>query len=717
MGFHKDKRGIIPVTATIRAEKGLPTLYINGQWSLPNLAFLNGDTISFSQPIYDSEIAHIANAGLHVYSTITRLDFEERTNLHPRHMAVLDSILDNDPQALILLRVHVGMAQREDTPSTELFQLAGQPASQEVSVASDYWLLEAKKSLANLITQIRKHPRYAGHVFGYHLEWGEWMQPLCTVGPDVGVANCRKFRTWLCAKYPDPDDFCTAWDAEYPPEEAEVPSDLPIDVGEKVIFSGLYDTRYIDYLDYIGELVSSRIEDLAETVKKASRGENLAMAFYGYYFEIFNASSGHFHFRRLLESPWLDGFVSPATYMDRWAENNPALASSGFMTAIDSVTRAGKLWIMESDQRTYINRTDHPWDHSILPPLWNLEEIYKAHKREMGWAMLHHSAMYPMDLAGLGWYDEASIWTHFALLNDVYGAYAKAQERIATFDVALVVDESAQSQTGCSLLSAKLLAALMLEMYHTGLRFAQVEMGDLERGRADDYQMYIFANPFHITEKRADAICKTLRNGHKTALFLFGFGNTDPIIVRRLTKMDIRREKGMQDLSLQLDAEHFSRDAQAQGITTGERSVVMNEDVTRLGVYSDGAVGFAQKDNGEWNCLLFGGTGLSASILQDIATACGILVCCETPDVFSGNQQMLVLSVVTPGNKTVHFPEPVDVWDYFENTWYGYTDAVTFEHLTENCCKWLFYGKRREIEDWNLPIWQEAKATGEERGK
>lgn len=715
MEFYEDKRDVLPVTATIRAEKGLPTLYINGQYSLPNLAFLNGDTISFSQPIYDSEIAHISNAGLHLYSTITRLDFEERTSLHPRHMAVLDSILDNDPQALILLRVHVGMAQREDTPSTELFQLAGQPASQEVSVASDYWLLEAKKSLANLITQIRRHPRYAGHVFGYHLEWGEWMQPLCTVGPDVGIANCRKFREWLCAKYPDPAVFRSAWGKEYSPEEAEIPADLPIDVGEKVIFSGPQDRCYVDYLDYIGELVSSRIEALAETVKEASRGENVALAFYGYYFEIFNASSGHFHFRRLLESPWLDGFVSPATYMDRWAKNNPVLSCSGFMTAIDSVTRAGKLWIMESDQRTYINRTDRPWDRSVLPPLWNLQEIRKAHRREMGWAMIHHSAMYPMDLAGLGWYDEASIWTYFTALNTVYGAYAKAQGALATFDVALVVDESAQSQTGCSLLSANLLANLMLKMYHAGLRFAQVEIGDLERGRADDYRLYIFVNPFRITEKRADVICKTLQNGHKTGLFLFGFGDTDPAIVCRLTHMDIRREKGEQDLTLQLDAARFPHDAQAQGIITGERSVVFGENITPLGVYGDGALGFAQKDTGDWNCLFFGGTGLSATILQGIAKACGILVCSETRDVFSGNQQLLVLSVVTPGDKTVHFPGTVDVWDYFENTWYESTDTVTFDNLTQTDCKWLFYGNRRDIEDWNLPLWQERKARGEER--
>ena len=715
MHTSEDNQAPTPIKAAVLMENGRPALYLDDQLYSPNLAFLNGDTLSYSQPVYDSEIAHISNAGLHLYSTITRLYFDEEEGLDPRHQAVLDSILDNDPQARILLRVHTGMGRRADTPESELFRLTGQSASDSLSLASDLWLREAAARLTELVGQIRRHPRYAGHVFGYHLECGEWMQPFFVVGPDVSAANRQKFREWLCRRYPDAYTFEQAWGVDYPPEEAEVPIDLPIDVPEKAMLGGAEDRKFTDDLDYIGELTASGIERLAMAVKQASHGENLVIAFYGYYFEIFNASSGHFHFRSLLESPWLDGFASPVTYMDRRTGELPALACSGFMTAVDTVVRAGKLWYMESDQRTFINRTDRPWDHTLLPPLWSIEEICKAHRREIGLAMIHGTALYPMDLAGLGWYDDAGIWTHFMALNRVYAAYTRAQKVPPAFDVALVIDESAQSRTGCSLLSAQLLAGMMIRLYHTGLRFAQIEIGDLERGRSDDMDMYIFVNPFGLSADRVDAVCKTLRRGHKTALFLYGFGDTDPVDVRRLTGMELVRERGVCDLSLRLASSELLGTPDWPGITIGERTVVTDSDARVLGVYADGSVGFAQQDTGEWNALFCGGAGLSVEGIRALARESGVPVCCETTDVFAGDRQMLLLSPVTAGEKTLHFGGKVDVWDYFENRWYEQIDTLTFRHMEIDDCKWLFYGERDAIEAWNLPAWQEINnSTGKE---
>lgn len=112
MHTSEDNQAPTPIKAAVLLENGRPALYLDGQPHAPNLSFLNGDTISYSQPVYDSEIAHIAGAGLHLYSTITRLYFDGEEGLDPRHQAVLDSILDNDPQARILLRVHTGMGRR-----------------------------------------------------------------------------------------------------------------------------------------------------------------------------------------------------------------------------------------------------------------------------------------------------------------------------------------------------------------------------------------------------------------------------------------------------------------------------------------------------------------------------------------------------------------------------------------------------------------------------
>jgi len=256
---------------------------------------------------------------------------------------------------------------------------------------------------------------------------------------------------------------------------------------------------------------------------------------------------------------------------------------------------------------------------------------------------------------------------------------------------------------------------MMIRLYHTGLRFAQIEIGDLERGRSDDMDMYIFVNPFGLSADRVDAVCKTLRRGHKTALFLYGFGDTDPVDVRRLTGMELVRERGVCDLSLRLASSELLGTPDWPGITIGERTVVTDSDARVLGVYADGSVGFAQQDTGEWNALFCGGAGLSVEGIRALARESGVPVCCETTDVFAGDRQMLLLSPVTAGEKTLHFGGKVDVWDYFENRWYEQIDTLTFRHMEIDDCKWLFYGERDAIEAWNLPAWQEINnSTGKE---
>lgn len=83
MHTSEDNQAPTPIKAAVLLENGRPALYLDGQPHAPNLSFLNGDTISYSQPVYDSEIAHIAGAGLHLYSTITRLYFDGEEGLDP----------------------------------------------------------------------------------------------------------------------------------------------------------------------------------------------------------------------------------------------------------------------------------------------------------------------------------------------------------------------------------------------------------------------------------------------------------------------------------------------------------------------------------------------------------------------------------------------------------------------------------------------------------
>ena len=65
--------------------------------------------------------------------------------------------------------------------------------------------------------------------------------------------------------------------------------------------------------------------------------------------------------------------------------NDTKGATSAYMTAVDSVTRHGKIWFQESDQRTFVNGSaDGGW----LPNLRTLEDIFQVHRREVGMSMV-----------------------------------------------------------------------------------------------------------------------------------------------------------------------------------------------------------------------------------------------------------------------------------------------------------------------------------------
>ena len=175
-----------------------------------------------------------------------------------------------------------------------------------------------------------------------------------------------------------------------------IPRDLPNNVSSDNSYPNtlMLDTserRFVDYLDYINELVASRIDFFAKTVKDASGGSLLVIAFYGYIFELSDSQSGHYDMRALLDSEYIDGFAGPVTYADRTGKNGSVGATSAYMTVADSVMRNGKLWFSESDQRTFVNGSP---DGGWLPNLTSLEDytmstarsrhVHGARRRDVG---------------------------------------------------------------------------------------------------------------------------------------------------------------------------------------------------------------------------------------------------------------------------------------------------------------------------------------------
>ena len=702
------------IKAQVKNLNGVPRLYINGNLRAANMLFVNTDIRN--DDIYASEIKHTANGGIHMYTIINNLSFSTVANQELKFAnlrGAMDLVVKNDPKAELLLRVNVGQFYTKNVPDSEVMHFVGgeEKTFKLVSLASDTWFDDAKAQLKEQVEYIRSHADYADHVYGYHLECSEWFQyAYREAGADISPANDRKFREWLTAKYKTDAALQQAWGSGYTLAKAEVPRDLPDNISGAGHSHNLLlqagETRFADYFDYINDLVASRIEGLAKVIKDTTNNENVVIAFYGYYFDLYDAQSGHFDFRKLLESPYLDGFASPVTYSDRSGSSSSAAATSGYMTAVDSVVRAGKLWVMESDQRTFINRTENPND-TFCPPIPTINKIQTVHKREIGTCMVHGTAMYAMDLSGLGWLDDANIWRNIGRLTTTNLAYIQAQKSPATYDVALVVDEKAESLVGTpGGLSSTTLSQMRFNMYRAGVRFALVEIGDILAGRADDYKVYIFANPYRLSADTVNKLNDKLHRDDKMSVFLYNFGNTAAADVKKLTGMDIvNKMESMNHRITISQSEIPGLPKTSNGATLNPTARVTGSQTVTLGKYSDGTVGFALYKGNGYKTIFYGDTNLSTKSIRAIAQYAGVNVYMDTDDVFVANENMIVLNTSSEGNKTVQFGEKVDVYDYFENKWHTGVSSLTFTMKTEEC-KYLFYGKKADIEAMKLPAWK-----------
>lgn len=704
-----------PVKADVRVVNGTPRLFINGQATTGNLFFLNGDTLGTSAKIYTSEVGRASANGIHIYSTIYNVAYKMKLDgdnkiKYSGLCRLLDNILDADPQAKILLRVSVYAAPTLYEDGAAMFADGSQ--SGNVTMASDAWEKDTIDRIKDMIAYIRSVPKYAASVYGYHLDNREWFPDYFTAGPDISAANSRKFRQWLTEKYKTDAALRTAWHDETAAlSAAVVPKDLPVNgSSDRHLLVRDTDRRYTDYLRYWSELTASRIEAFAKAIKQASNNESVVIAFYGYYFEQYHATTGHWDFRRLLDSPYLDGFASPTSYMDRNAGKSALTATSGYMTTADTVARAGKLWIMESDERTFINRTIKPQDTVSYPPLKSIDDILSVHKREMGQAAVHGTTMYPMDLSGLGWYDADEIWENFGQLDRALLRYQTAQKERSRFDVALVVDEKASALVGAShSMLFPSLAQSMLNIYRAGVSFGLVEMDDVLNGRADDYKVYLFVTPYGLTSENVDKLCKTMHRDNKLAVYLYGFGKLSDADASRLTGMTLTSTAATAQHGLQtLVQDKLTGLKKLIGGVNGNTRTVCSGYTAAIGKYQDGSIGFAAYEAKDWRSVFLGTNELSAETIRSLARYGGANIFSEGDDVVTANQNMLVLSAKTNGSKTLHFAEKVDVYDYFNDRWYQNVDTVTLRGFMKGDTAWVFYGKKADIEAMHLPKWTEV---------
>ena len=162
------------------------------------------------------------------------------------------------------------------------------------------------------------------------------------------------------------DDTVTFESAE-PPSRAE---------RERSVYAGYYDPavsqKVIDYFEIRSRVWADTLEYFARACKQESGNRTVVGSFWGYLIHCDTRLRGQSFFRRMMDSPYLDFWASPFTYVNK----NPGMSVTiRFLNR--SLQKHGKLVFAECDtttstsQKTQLDRQgmiiDAPWqDGEVL---------------------------------------------------------------------------------------------------------------------------------------------------------------------------------------------------------------------------------------------------------------------------------------------------------------------------------------------------------------
>ena len=303
---------------------------------------------------------------------------------------------------------------------------------------------DAGEALRGVIRFCEKN--FPGNMAGYHPAGGnsnEWFyigsQGRVLSGYDP--ATEKAWQRYLLELYPSDDALQKAWKKTgISRRSVKVPTpEYRKKVRKNTLLSPLDDKELIDFHFFLQKEMSDTILYLAKIIREETAGKRLSVLFYGYLAELSGiangpACSGHYALRRVLNSPDVDIISGPISYHDRQVGGGTTT-----MTAADSITLAGKLWLNEDDTSThvaYINGNRAPgWKNGATTPA----ESDLLLRRNLMVADFHNFSTWWMDLWGIGWFNDPGLWENMKKFAPLNAGLRQAKLR---FQVADVIDET-----------------------------------------------------------------------------------------------------------------------------------------------------------------------------------------------------------------------------------------------------------------------------------
>jgi hypothetical protein len=647
------------------------------QWTLgcyrPGTPFLS---LMHTPGVFEEQIRLAAEVGVNMVSFSLPMPWP-KPGEEPDWAAVearCRVVLDANPKALLLPRIGMEPPQWwKDAHPGDVMRWEDGIRRRGVSPSSETYRRDAAERLREVIAFLET--KFPDNVVGYHPSGhntGEWFYQDTWKAefPGYAPATVAAWQEWLKGKYGTDAALQSAW---HQPNAKLASAAVPSPERRRAAPGGVLrdpnqEQDIIDFAIFRQQAMADCVCALAKAVREASHGRKLSVFFYGYVFEFAAAyrgpsASGHYGLRRVLESPDIDILCSPISYFDRGlGESAPS------MTATESVTQAGKLWLNEDDTATYLCSGVFPGHTEKVD---TLEKTNQELLRNVGEAACRNLATWWMDLGATGWFNDRGMWAEMKRLEPMDLALLDPPHPYRP-EVAVVNHARSMCQvaTGGQLVTRPLVYECRAPAARMGARFGQYLLDDILAGRVDA-NLYVMLNAWVLTAAERQKLRERLRG--KTVVWCYAPGYYDgdspsAAAMRQLTGLSLS------PLSQALVPEATATpNGRAVGLETelsaGQKPIrplfaaTGLPDAQVLARYSTGEAAVAWAEDNGGTSIFCGVPRLTTGLLRFAAKRAGVRLYTEDGCVLYANGPYIVLHGTAPGDVRLDLGVPKDLVD------------------------------------------------------
>ena len=425
----------------IELKNGLPTLFIDNS-AVTQMAY----TTYFPERSCHADFAAAGYRIFFVNLSFTRLSINTDTGFSPFRVGIFDKegsedysefeenvsrILAECPDAIIFPRIYISMPKWwVDSHPCDV--IATPKGEYREEMFSEAFRADGEKLLARIINHIKKAP-YSERVGGWMI-CAAWTQEWFYRSHDGGLGEPARepYRRFMLENYGI--------------DGAEIPDKSEYDYKGEAKQSSENAKRYSEFCNLA---MAESLDFFAGVVKRETDFRQVVGAFYGYTYEIMTPTAGTYALRRVIDSPNLDYFSSPNSYINNrsfgmdWAD----------MIPVDSLKHHGKLAFIECDIRTYLTTSiqnarpgEYPDDIYTVngvslwvgPPTAELS-LY-AIRKSFAHQITKGSAIWWFDMWG-GWFAGPTLMKEIAEMKKIYDTGLAAREDMPSAEVVYFADE------------------------------------------------------------------------------------------------------------------------------------------------------------------------------------------------------------------------------------------------------------------------------------